>query len=171
MNDSSESAALAKAMREAGPSCCKNASTVNEILSQAGYDNSRTPGEQDIARILGMMVSRLSKANPDNAWDFKTFAAVLNKNPVDWVKVIHALDYPGFKVSDVSGLEFIITAFRNADKVHQLELISFYERLFLRLDERQLLILAFFNILRADAFSLWRLSGDNGITLKDRFLC
>ncbi|KAG0294790.1 hypothetical protein BGZ96_000456 [Linnemannia gamsii] len=116
MNDDSESAALAKAVREAGPSCCKNASAVNEVLSQAGYDNSRTPGEQDIARILGEMVSRQSKANPDNAWDFKAFAIVLNKNPVDWVKVIHALDYPGFKVSDVSGLEFIISAFRNADK-------------------------------------------------------
>lgn len=125
MNDDSESAALAKAVREAGPSCCKNASTVNEVLSQAGYDNSRTPGEQDIARILGEMVSRQSKANPDNAWDFKAFATVLNKNSVDWVKVIGALDYPGFKISDVSGLEFIISAFRNADKVHITELYVF----------------------------------------------
>jgi CCR4-NOT transcription complex subunit 1 len=124
MNDNSESAALAKAVREAGPSCCKNASTVNEVLSQAGYDSPRTPSEQDIARILGEMVSRQSKANPDNAWDFKAFATVLNKNPVDWVKVIHALDYPGFKISDVSGLEFIISAFRNADKVHNAELFS-----------------------------------------------
>jgi CCR4-NOT transcription complex subunit 1 len=118
MNDSSESAALAKAVREAGPSCCKSIASVNEILGQAGYDNSRTPGEQDIARILGLMASGQSKANPDNAWDFKSFATVLNKNSIDWVKVIQALDYPGFKVADVSGLEFIINAFRNADKVH-----------------------------------------------------
>ncbi|ORZ06742.1 CCR4-Not complex component, Not1-domain-containing protein [Lobosporangium transversale] len=116
MNDNSESAALAKVMCEAGPSCCKSVSSVNDILRQAGYDNSRTPDEQDIARVLGMMVSRQSKAGSESAWDFKNVATALNKNTVDWVKVIQALDYPEFKISDVSGLEFIINSFRSADK-------------------------------------------------------
>jgi CCR4-NOT transcription complex subunit 1 len=123
MNDNSESAALAKAMREAGPSCCKNVSSVNEVLRQAGYDSSRMPGEQDIARVLGMMVSRQARSNTENAWDFKAFAAVLNKSAVDWVKVIQALDYPDLKVTDASGFAFIVTAFRTAEKVcvrHQL---------------------------------------------------
>ncbi|KAF9207336.1 hypothetical protein BGZ49_000688 [Haplosporangium sp. Z 27] len=116
MNDNSESAALAKAMREAGPSCCKSVSSVNDILRQVGYDSSKTPSDQDIARVLGMMVSRPVKSNAENAWDFKTFATALNKNNVDWVNVIPALDYPDFKVTDVSGLEFIVNAFRSSEK-------------------------------------------------------
>ncbi|KAF9185667.1 hypothetical protein BGZ51_002497 [Haplosporangium sp. Z 767] len=115
MNDRSESAALAMAMREAGPSCCKSVSSVNDVLRQAGYDNATAPGEQDIARVLIMMISRQNKA--ENAWDFNTFATALNnKYVIDWVKVIKALDYPDFKITDASDLEFIITAFRNADK-------------------------------------------------------
>ncbi|KAK3820433.1 MAG: CCR4-Not complex component, Not1-domain-containing protein [Benniella sp.] len=112
MNDNSESVALAKAMREIGPSCCRSVSSVNEILRQNGYDNSRAPTEQDIARVLGMMVSRQGKSSSDNEWDFRNFATALNKYAVDWVKVIHALDYPDFKISDAGGLEFIITAFK-----------------------------------------------------------
>lgn len=117
MNDNSESAALAKAMREIGPLCCRSVLSMNDVLRQAGYDNSRTPGEQDIARALGMMVSRQTKSGSDNAWDFRVFANVLNKNSVDWVKVIHALDYPDFKLTDAGGFEFIINAFRIAEKV------------------------------------------------------
>jgi CCR4-NOT transcription complex subunit 1 len=112
MNDNSESVALAKAMRENGPSCCRSVSSVNEILRQNGYDNSRAPTEQDIARVLGMMVSRQGKSSSDNEWDFRNFATALNKYAVDWVKVIHALDYPDFKITDAGGLEFIIAAFK-----------------------------------------------------------
>ncbi|KAI8604517.1 CCR4-Not complex component, Not1-domain-containing protein [Dissophora ornata] len=116
MEDNSESAVLAKAMREAGPSCCKSQASVNDVLRQAGFDNSNTPTEQDIARALGMMVSRQTKSNSENSWDFKVFATALNKNSVDWVKVVKALDYPRFKVADASGFEFIINAFRSAEK-------------------------------------------------------
>ncbi|KAI8346449.1 CCR4-Not complex component, Not1-domain-containing protein [Mortierella sp. GBAus27b] len=116
MNDNTESPALVKAMREIGPSCCRTTSAVNDVLRQAGYDGSRTPSEQDIARVLGMMVSRQPRSGSDSVWDFRTFANVLNKHSVDWVKVIHALDYPGFKITDTAGLEFIVTAFRTADK-------------------------------------------------------
>ncbi|KAG0365781.1 CCR4-Not complex component, Not1-domain-containing protein [Gamsiella multidivaricata] len=116
MNDNSESAALAKAMREAGPSCCKNASSVNDVMRQAGYDSSKAPGEQDIARVLGMMISRQARPSSENAWDFKVFATALNRNTVDWIRVIHALDYPDFRVTDAAGFEFIVTAFRTAEK-------------------------------------------------------
>ncbi|KAG0302024.1 hypothetical protein BGZ98_007861, partial [Dissophora globulifera] len=116
MEDNSESAILAKAMREAGPPCCKSQATVNDVLRQAGFDNSNTPTEQSIARALGMMVSRHTKSVSDNGWDFRVFATALNKGNVDWVKVIHSLDYPRFKVVDASGFEFIVNAFRSADK-------------------------------------------------------
>ncbi|KAF9576644.1 hypothetical protein EC968_006992 [Mortierella alpina] len=116
MNDRSESAALATAMREAGPSCCKTASSVNDVLRQAGYGSTSAPGEQDVARALGMMVSRQNKSSPENTWDFKTFASALNKYNIDWVKVIRSLDYPDFVITNAAGLEFLVNAFRAAEK-------------------------------------------------------
>ncbi|KAF9928610.1 hypothetical protein BGZ65_006171, partial [Modicella reniformis] len=116
MNDNSEYAALANAMCEIGPTCCKSTSSVNEVMRQAGYDNSRMPGEQDVARALGMMVSWQAKSSSDNAWDFRVFVTIMNKYSIDWIKVIHALDYLDFKVADAAGFEFIVTAFRTAEK-------------------------------------------------------
>ncbi|KAI1315509.1 hypothetical protein EDD11_000690 [Mortierella claussenii] len=116
MNDNSESVALAKAMREAGPSCCKSVSSVNDVLRQAGYDSSKAPDEQDVSRALGMMVSRHAKSGSESSWDFKNFVSALNKYNLDWVKIIQGLDYPDFKVSDASGLEFIVNAFKSAEK-------------------------------------------------------
>ncbi|KAG0199082.1 hypothetical protein BGX28_007595 [Mortierella sp. GBA30] len=106
--------ALAKAMHAAGPSCCKSVSSVKEILRQAGYDDSTNPSEQDVARTLGMMVSHQNMST-DSIWDFRIFVAALNKH-VDWVKVIRALDYPGFRLLDASGFKFVVNAFRDAEK-------------------------------------------------------
>ncbi|KAF9433584.1 hypothetical protein BGZ76_009251 [Entomortierella beljakovae] len=116
MNDNPESTLLAKAMREAGPSCCKSVSSVNDIIRQAGYGNTNTVGEQDIACVLGMMVSRQTKSSAENLWDFKNFATVVNKHNIDWVKVIQALDYPDFRITDASGFEFIVNSFRISEK-------------------------------------------------------
>lgn len=117
MSDNSESAKLAKTMREAGPSCCKSAAAVNDVLRQAGFDNTNAPGEQDVARVLGMIVTKPAKSAADNLWDFKHFATVVNKHSIDWNKVIGALDYPDFKVADPAGFEYIITSFRAGEKV------------------------------------------------------
>ncbi|KAG0358226.1 hypothetical protein BG005_002580 [Podila minutissima] len=120
MSDNSESAKLAKTMREAGPSCCKSAAAVNDVLRQAGFDNTNAPGEQDVARVLGMIVTKPAKSAADNLWDFKHFATVVNKHSIDWNKVIGALDYPDFKVADPAGFEYIITSFRAGEKNGQL---------------------------------------------------
>ncbi|KAF9430928.1 hypothetical protein BGZ94_002057 [Podila epigama] len=116
MNDNSESAKLAKTMREAGPASCKSTASVNDVIRQAGFDMNNTPGEQDVARVLGMIVSRPSKSAAENQWDFKHFATAINKYSIDWVKVIESLDYPDFKVVDAAGFEYLANAFRTAEK-------------------------------------------------------
>lgn len=104
-------------MREAGPSCCSSTSSVKDILRQTGYDNELGPSEHDIARVLGMMISRQDGAGAENSWNFKIFAASLSNYTIDWVNVIRALDYPGFQVMDASGVEFIVNAFHDVGKV------------------------------------------------------
>ncbi|KAI7825698.1 CCR4-Not complex component, Not1-domain-containing protein [Gamsiella multidivaricata] len=93
---------------------------MNDVLRRAGYDNSRIPNEQEIARALGMMASQQTKSTAENTWDLKVFVSVLSKNTVDWVKVIWALDYPDFKIPSTSGLEFIVAVFRAAEKSDRL---------------------------------------------------
>ncbi|KAF9558989.1 hypothetical protein EC968_006772 [Mortierella alpina] len=116
MSERSESAALARAMRAAGPSCCSSTSAVKDILRQTGYDNESGPSEHDVARVLGMMISRQDGASAENSWDFKMFASSISNYAIDWVKVMRALDYPGFQIMDASGFEFIVNAFRNIAK-------------------------------------------------------
>ena len=117
MGERSESTALARAMREAGPSCCNSTSSVEDLLRQAGYNNESGPSERDVARVLAMMISRQDGSGVGNSWDFKTFASSLSNYSIDWVSVIRALDYPGFRVIDASGFEFIVNAFRDTGKV------------------------------------------------------
>ncbi|KAF9980258.1 hypothetical protein BGZ75_008644 [Mortierella antarctica] len=116
MSERPESTALAKAMREAGPSCCNSMSSVKEILRQTGYDNESGPSVHDIARVLGMMISRQDSTGAGDSWDFKTFASSLSNYIIDWVNVIRALDYPDFQVMDASGFEFIVNAFHDTGK-------------------------------------------------------
>ncbi|KAG0264770.1 hypothetical protein DFQ27_001042 [Actinomortierella ambigua] len=120
MNDNSEAAVLARTMREVGSTCTKSTSSVQDVLKQAGLATSACPTEQQVARVLGMMVSKPAKSSADIIWDFKTFAATVNNlasasnTPFEWTKVIESLDYPDFKVLDAAGLEFIVNAFRAA---------------------------------------------------------
>ncbi|KAG0225949.1 hypothetical protein BGW41_004453 [Actinomortierella wolfii] len=120
MNDNSEAAALAKTMREIGTSCTKSTSSVQDAFKQAGLASSACPTEQQVARVLGMMVSKPAKSSADIAWDFKTFASAVNSlasssnTPFEWSKVIESLDYPDFKVNDAAGFEFIVNAFKAA---------------------------------------------------------
>lgn len=117
MNDDPEHSSLAKAVRDAGPSCCGTTASANDVLRQAGFDNIKRPNVEEIARALGLMVLRYTRSNGKYAQDFAPFASVLNQKEVDWIKVIRALDYPDFKIRDKSGLEYIVKAFRSADKV------------------------------------------------------
>ncbi|KAF9948497.1 hypothetical protein BGZ72_009597 [Mortierella alpina] len=116
MGERSDSTALARAMRVAGPSCCNSTSSVEDVLRQAGYNNESGPSERDVARVLAMMISRQDGSGVGNSWDFKTFASSLSNYSIDWVSVIRALDYPGFRVIDASGFEFIVNAFRDTGK-------------------------------------------------------
>jgi CCR4-NOT transcription complex subunit 1 len=121
MNDDSEHSALAKAMRDAGAACCETTASVNDVLRKAGFDNSKRPNEEEIARALGLMVSRYTRSNGQYAQDFTALATVLSQKDVDWVKVIRALDYPDLKITAKSGFEYIVKAFRSADKVQCFE--------------------------------------------------
>ncbi|KAI8598126.1 CCR4-Not complex component, Not1-domain-containing protein [Dissophora ornata] len=116
MNDNSESAALAKAVRDAGTSSCKSVNAANEVLRQVGFDYSAQYADVALARALGMMVSKPAKSSTDIPWDFKNLASALSNQSVNWVNVINALDYPEFKIIDAAGFEFIVAAFRTADK-------------------------------------------------------
>ncbi|KAF9965878.1 hypothetical protein BGZ70_003892 [Mortierella alpina] len=116
MGERSESTALARAMREAGPSCCHSTTSLKDLLRQTGYNSESGPSEHDLARVLGMMISRQDGPDAENSWDFKAFASTLSDYTVDWVNVIRALDYPGFRVMDAPGFEFIVNAFRETGK-------------------------------------------------------
>ncbi|CAO3574719.1 unnamed protein product [Mortierella alpina] len=116
MGERSESTALARAMREAGPRCCRSTSSVRDILRQIGYSNEFGPNEHDLARVLGMMISHQDGTDAEQSWDFKAFASSLSSYTIDWVNVIRALDYPGFRVMDAPGFEFIVNAFRETGK-------------------------------------------------------
>lgn len=167
MSDNSESAKLAKAMREAGPSCCKSVTAVNDVLRQAGFDNTNTPAEQDVARVLGMVVTKPAKSAADNLWDFKHFATAVNKHSIDWNKVIEALDYPDFKVADPAGFEYIITSFRAGEKVsvyfHNVRSAYF---LYLEMGHETNAYTTY--VIRTANFSLWSCSGVSGIMWRAR---
>ncbi|KAF9585097.1 hypothetical protein BGW38_003916, partial [Lunasporangiospora selenospora] len=116
MSDGQDVTALAKAIRDIGPSNIKTVSAANDYLRQAGLGQIAPSIEDAVARILGTMVSKSSDSSVDIQTDFKRYVPALSQIPLDWTRAIRSLDHRPFQVNDPAGFEFIVNAFRATTK-------------------------------------------------------